>query len=241
MSLLVLGTSLVAGTLGTPWVDKLDKSGLKTLNYGINGVQLPGIIEQVKTLQIEKPKAIVIIAGGNDVYASFPELKQGFFGNGRKGRPDSSPEEFKIEMLELLSLLSEMYGEVPIGIGNIKPIGEQLDTNLNDQLRAFNGVIDEIICTKSNYSLLDFYTPLSDLCRQNNLAVKIESGNPTFMINPSRMIYIYSLYKLTLGYYSYNSIGDARGFYCTCDGSHFNERSAAIALKIVLDYLSTLK
>ncbi|KAJ3320068.1 hypothetical protein HDV06_005718 [Boothiomyces sp. JEL0866] len=212
MSLLVLGTSLVAGTLGTPWVNTLESSDLKVLNYGINGVQLPGIIEQVKSLSIPKPTAIVIIAGGNDVYASFPELQEGFFANGRKARPASSPEEFKKEFLELLGMLEEKYRGVPIGIGNIKHIGEKVDTRLNDQVRAFNKAINEIISSSANYSLLDFYTPLVKLCEQNKLSVKIQSEDVKFMVNPSRFIYIYMIYKLAFGYYSYNSIGDARGW-----------------------------
>ncbi|KAJ3269465.1 hypothetical protein HDV01_001385 [Terramyces sp. JEL0728] len=241
MSLLVLGTSLVAGTLGTPWVNSLASSDLKVHNHGLNGVQLPGMIEQLKTLQVTNPTAIIIIAGGNDVYSSFPEMAKGFFAEGRKGRPQSTPQQFKIEFLELLGILKEKYGTVPIGIGNIKHIGEHVDTKLNDQLRAYNKIIDEIVASQPSYHLMDFYTPLVKLCGKNNLTTKIASHDLAFMVNPPRMIYIYLLHKLSFGFYSYDSIGDARGFYCTCDGSHFNDRSAKIATDIVTDFLASLK
>ncbi|KAJ3303406.1 hypothetical protein HDV03_003975 [Kappamyces sp. JEL0829] len=47
------------------------------------------------------------------------------------------------------------------------------------------------------------------------------------------------MYK-SMGLWTLNQLGDARGFYCTCDGSHFNERSGVIVANEIQAFVDGL-
>ena len=251
--ILILGSSLVTGTLGAKWVDSICKPDQYTIhNHGIDGIQIPGIINFLKTSKLTiKPFAIVIVAGGNDMTCSLlPDTTEGYskMTAGRLGRPPSTPEQFEIEFEELLSLIKQIFGDkVRIGIGNIKIVGEDVNGNINNQVRAYNKILDAIIIKQNNMTLIDFYNPICALSKARysdknaSIVPIVGSDDISQIFNPGRMVKVKLWHDLTLGYYTYDYIGESYGFYCTCDGSHFNERSAAIACKVVGGYLEKLK
>ncbi|KAI8901186.1 SGNH hydrolase-type esterase domain-containing protein [Globomyces pollinis-pini] len=245
---LVIGSSLVACTLGGNWMDWMKSEKYRFHNYGINGVQIPGIIDQIQNNSIPvslKPAMIILMAGGNDLSASLKESEkiQGYekMMAGRLGRPKSSPEQFHLELTELINLIKERY-DVPLIISNIKPIGEDINGKLNDVVRTFNKVIETVIAENKNLTLLDVHTPLAALANQAKDVIKnpIGSDDISAILDPQRMITVFLYNKFSFGWYSLNDLGESRGFYSTCDGSHFNERSTAIVAQCASETLDAL-
>jgi lysophospholipase L1-like esterase len=243
-AILFLGTSLVAGTLGFPLAPELSKH-FTVHNYGINGVQLPGLIDQLNTVAIPssiRPDYIVVIAGGNDLTASLdycksmPKIIQE-----RRGRPDTNLTRFSEELKEYISLLKKKYPSAPILIGDIKPIGEDIQGSLNRLVTEYNQEISKI-AKDLQVHLIPTFDPLAEelsKLSQEEIAKLVGSDEIDKIFSPSRMITVFLLQKATLGWYSYNDMGEARGFYLTCDGSHWNERSGNVVIQSILKAIKT--
>lgn len=249
MDILLLGSSLAKCTLGVDWTKQIDATKFTIHNFGINGVQVPGVIEQMRSKSIKlfcKPSVVILIVGGNDVTASFKEMEgtPGYekIKAGRCNKPPSSPEQFKADMDELLGLIENEY-KVPIGVLNIKIYGEDVNGKLNDQIRTFNTKLSELIEKRQFAHLIDLYTPCVELASRaiNDMRGVVPMGSDDIkkIVDPSRMVSVFLWNKLTLGFYSLNKLGEHHGLYSTCDGSHFNERSAAIVAKLVSSFLES--
>ncbi|KAJ3303403.1 hypothetical protein HDV03_003972 [Kappamyces sp. JEL0829] len=254
MQILLLGSSLVAGTLGFDWIKSLklkpENKNRTFHNYGLNGAQVPGVIKHLTTVpDTVKPDVVIVMVGGNDLVSSllgkdstgYNKMKEG-----RLGRPESTPELYFAELQELVSALHAKYGAAtPIGICDIKPIGEGTGGKLNEVVALYNAQIGKLVeqCG-SHVKCIRLNSKLAELVQQGQEAAKgaavplVGSDDILQIFNPSRMVQV-MMYK-SMGLWTLNQLGDARGFYCTCDGSHFNERSGVIVANEIQAFVDGL-
>jgi lysophospholipase L1-like esterase len=247
MSILILGSSLAACTLGFNWPSQLDKK-YKVNNYGINGAQVPAVIAQLKSDTIIPksfvPKAIVLIVGGNDFSTAQPEFKKsaGYekMKKGREGLPEASIQQFRIEFGDLLTLIKTRFESLPVCVINIKPASENIEkSELNRGIQEYNKIIEQLT-NKEELVYADLFTKLIELLATNPDKTA-KSDDINHVVNGGRMVSSFIKSKATFGFCSQDSIGNANGFYITCDGSHFNERSGKVVVSLVNDFLITIK
>lgn len=252
--ILCLGSSLVAGILGANWISKLNNQRnisdkFKLLNYGINGAQVPTLLKQLTTLPSTlSPSAVILMIGVNDAIACSDGLKDSpvysKYAFERHGRPASLPQ-FEIDLKELIQELQERFKNIPIGVFDIKNAGDEIMGPLNDNIRQFNEVIYKIVRENpARLHQLKLYEPGVSLSAKakDHLQVTTAGGSTSLhhVVDPSRMITVFLYHTISFGAWSYNSLGDARGCYSTCDGIHFNERSAEIVMNEVTSFLGSL-
>ena len=235
--ILFIGSSIVAGLFGIDWISKLPpKDGFKYHNYGINGAQVPTIINLIQSNKISvKPHAIVIMVGGNDVTNSVPIEKYGGFMSERHGRPRTNPKQYGEEMEELIVLIEKKWGSISIGLFNLKPQSEKVDGNLNRIVREFNDSLYLLSQKHSQITYLDMYSKMIEALDGHEPSPKADDIE--YVVDVGRMLYVQVMRILTLGAYTLNSYSDARQFYLYCDGLHFNERAGDIVLKVIHPYI----
>ena len=239
-NIVFIGSSIVAGNFGVDWISKLPvKNGVKYHNYGINGAQVPTVINFVKSNRINfVPYAVIIMVGGNDVTNSVPIKKYGGFSMQRDGRLQTNSTRYGEEMEELFQLIVSKWGELPIGVFNLKPHSEDVHGKLNKIVEEFNASLVQRIQQRTNVTLIDMYTPL--ITSLQNRTPSPRADDIEYVVDVGRMLYVFIMRYLTFGYYSQNDFSEARGFYLFCDGLHFNERAAAIVLKSIEPFLTKL-
>lgn len=235
--ILFLGSSIVAGNFGVDWISKLPKiEGIQYHNYGINGAQVPTIINLVKSNKITiTPFAIIIMVGGNDVTNSIPLKKYGGMMSERYGRPMTNAKQFGEEIEELLHLIKDKWGVLPIGVFNLKPHSENIDGNLNLVVRSFNDILLEKVNHFPNITYLDLYSRLIKLLEGH--IPSIHADDIEYVVDIRRMLIAFILKYFN---YSMNDVGEARGFFLFCDGLHFNERAVNEVLQLFNPFLTKI-
>lgn len=236
-NIVFIGSSIVAGNLGIDWISKLSpKKGFKYLNFGINGAQVPTLINLVKSNKINvTPYAIVIMVGGNDVTNSVPIQKYDGFMSERHGRPRTSPKQYGEEMEELIQLIENKWGQIPVGVFSLKPQSEKIDGNLNQITQEFNNSLMEVAKNHSQVVYIDIYSKMIDSLRDHTPSPQADDIN--YVVDVGRMLYVQLMRYLTLGAYSLNAYSDARGFRLYVDGLHFNERAGDIVVASILPFI----
>lgn len=119
--------------MSTGYISQLPpKEGWMYHNHGINGAQVPALIQLVQSNTITvKPSAVIVMVGGNDVSNSIPFTKYTLVEFGRLGRPRTNAERFAEEMEELFNAIELKWGKIPFGVFNLKPASEDIIGSLN--------------------------------------------------------------------------------------------------------------
>ncbi len=265
---LCLGSSLVKATLGYDWISSINKtlpSNIRLINEGIDGCHVPGVTDALPDIakRIPNPSAIILMAGGNDFTHSLllQAKKEGrtdgvhpktwdIFQNHRRGRPPPTLEQFLVDYKELLDRVVGVYPECKnVAVCGLKPVGEDRNGPLNVQIREYNSKLRDIVkenSSKLNISYLEFFEPIATeisdkaLLDSEKNGAKIKKSNDILDIfNPSKMVSAKFANLFSFGFYSLDAAGKADGYFSTCDGSHYNESSGKIVVKIIKDHLET--
>ncbi|KAI9190223.1 ribosomal protein S23 [Blastocladiella emersonii ATCC 22665] len=251
--ILFLGPSLVAGTVGINWVKLLGERIAKErgptwriLNYGVNGAQIPVVIDQVNSRTMIprtiKPVAVVVVIGTNDLLLTLPDFAKNSsydkMVTARKGRPAASPLTFENEIMELTEAIIARFGDIPIGLADLPPLGENLASAINDQVKNYNAILERVHTKlhRPRVFPVAIHDPLAALVAQRYTAKSpppASASDINHILNVQRMVSLYLKSSITFGLVSYNWLGERSGFYASCDGVHLNERSAAIVVDVV--------
>ena len=176
-----------------------------------------------------KPAIILVLVGGNDVSCSFGLSA---LNAGRKGRQQTNLKVFEEEFDELLALLSKF--EAPIGLYNLKPMGEDISSHFNDRIRDYNSALATLAAKFPLATVIDVYTPFVAEITARAPTLKYKAPPATKVediVNPARIVKVVSLRYLSLGFLSWDTLGEMEGFSMSSDGIHCNERAGAIFLQ----------
>ena len=214
--------------VGFNWLRSLslELPHIQFINKGENGSQIPGVIDIIAQGFDFKPSAIICHIGGNDVSCSYNQIPA--LNASIKGRKPTNQSVFSQEFSEMLNLLAKF--DVPIGVFNLKPQGEDLSSPLNLVIRAYNALISELVAACPNATLLDVYSPFAaEIARQRPLmAYRAPVASIADVVRPGRIVRVMLLRLLLLGLASWDWLGRREGFAVSCDGLHCNERAGAI-------------
>jgi acyl-CoA thioesterase I len=236
---LCLGNSIMKADVGFNWLNALAKDvpDIEFVNKGENGSQIPGVIDIVKQGFDFKPSAILVHTGGNDVSCSYNEIPA--LNASRRGRQQTNLTVFSEEFVEMLKLLSDF--NVPIGVFNLKPQGEDLSSALNENIRKYNSTIARLVAGCPNANLLDVYTPfMAEIVNRHKLLkYKAPSSLISDIVRPGRIVRVMLLHLFLFGWVTWNWIGEWEGFVMSCDGLHCNERAGTILCTLSHQFLES--
>ncbi|KAI9136393.1 hypothetical protein BKA69DRAFT_154462 [Paraphysoderma sedebokerense] len=235
MSVLILGSSLAACTLGYNWPAQLRQP---VLNHAKDGARVGHVHSQLQQITLDTfhdkpPVAIILIVGGNDYSASLPVYRG-------HDKSCSSAEEhltrFRTQVEQLIETIHSKFAmnPPPLGFVNLKPVSENSLSPLNAGIVPYNQVIDDVVKRNASWmALIDIHAALVGELSGNAPLLGIND-----IVSPWRMVKAKCKYATVGGWYmTHDDIGKGYGFQLSCDGIHWNERSGTILLGLVQDFL----
>ena len=151
-----IGDSLTHGNIGQSWVDYLREEFPNDifLNEGINANTTWQVLQRLDPIFECKPDLIILMIGTNDALGSF-DIDSGL----RYKKNNNLPEvpSFKKYREQLPKLIDKIGLSSKIAICTLPPIGENIDSLINQHVKKFNDYI-KVIADDKNLSLL----PVSD-------------------------------------------------------------------------------
>jgi lysophospholipase L1-like esterase len=228
-----IGDSLTHGNIGQNWVDYLRQQFPHDifLNEGINGNTAWQVIQRLDPILQCQPHLIILLIGTNDALGSF-DINSGL----RYKKNNELPEAPTLEKYkEHLNELIEKIGiQSKIAICTLPPIGENVNSEVNQHVNLFNEYI-ELIAKQKKLTLLPVSEELWSDIQSRTYPSKLEY-NPKVIPLFRRIfggIFHHYLFKK-----SWNDISRAKGQWILFDQIHLNERGAEIVYKLAKNFIA---
>ena len=206
LSVICAGDSLTAGSLSANYLVALKRllPQHNFFNAGRNGDTAAGLLKRVDHLLALNPTAITILIGTNDVH-------------GMQGL-----EAYQRNLRAILLKLSEKR----VAVLSIPPLGEQPESEINLQVRAWNAAVREIT---SKYGVA--YLPLFERL----MATFTKPGKP---FNLSIGLIIVAAIRHKVLRQNFDHIAALNGFSILTDSIHLSERGADVVAELIAAWLA---
>lgn len=206
--LVLAGASTIQGTISADWVSGLYDTDMTVVNAGINGHTTEDLLNRLDRDVIDlNPDHVVLLVGTNDV------------------RGDIDPEETEVNVGKILDRL-ESETDANIALMSLQPIGEQVDSDLNAEVNAYNAVLKAQADTRG----------LAYLGLNEAITAKLTGDAPDFTFPV-----VQTAFDLFLFDKEFIEISESHGLQYLVDNVHLNERGAAIAGDLTTEWLEQVR
>ena len=229
-----IGDSLTHGNLGTCWVDYLRDEFPQDifLNEGINGDVVWQVHERLKPILKCRPDLAILMIGSNDAMGSFDESSGKGYKKNNKLPEIPTFNAYKKLLPELIDRLSEIP---KIAICTLPPIGECLDSAINQHIGKFNNFIKKT-AEEKNISVLDVSDSMWDELSKRTYPVKKN-------YNPKMTAIAKDIFGACIQHYIFKKpwdrVGESRRQWLLFDQIHLGERGARVMFNLAKGYIST--
>ncbi|MBO1901311.1 hypothetical protein J4H92_05045 [Leucobacter weissii] len=232
--LVAFGDSITHGQISAPWVghlaDRLAASGVHVVNAGLNGNLAWNLVQRLDAVTAADPDFVPILIGTNDVSGTLSPRHEALYRK-QQGIPRTPAIDWFTEQYELLLTRLRQETAANIAVIHIPPIGEQLDTEVNERVRAHNVRID-LLAERHGVPVLPLY---------DRLAARLtpEREKPPYRLDTAAMIRGMLAHRL-LGH-SWDRISTRRGMELLVDGVHLNDRAGGVVLDLVAEWVEAAR
>ena len=229
-----IGDSLTHGNLGVCWVNHLRDEFPQDifLNEGINGDVVWQVHERLKPILKCRADLAILMIGSNDAMGSFDESSGKGYKKNNKLPEIPTFNAYKKLLPELIDRLSEIR---KIALCTLPPIGEYLDSAINQHIGKFNDFIKKT-AEEKNISVLDASGSMWNELSQRTYPVKRN-------YNPKMTVIVKDMYGACIQHYIFKKpwdrVGESRGQWLLFDQIHLGERGARVMLSLTKVYIST--
>lgn len=176
--------------------------GYEFVNAGANGSTSADLLRRMDDIVACKPDAVTILIGVNDVR--------------RDGSERATRTAFRDNLEEILERL-RMRTDARIALLSLQPVGEDLDSDINDRVLHYSAVIRDVA---ARYDAT--YLPLGE-----RLRAMIEArGRPPEPYDFSFASVLVSSFRHYVMRRSWDQVAAHNGFVVHTDGIHLNDRAA---------------
>ena len=233
-TVLCLGASIVQGRISSNFVDilsqRMERDGFRFINAGVAGYQSYNVLINLESAIDIKPDFIVILVGTNDVTAV---LHPGISKLARlTNKTPQPPSEWSYHenMLQIVKIL-EQKTSAKIALVSIPPLGEDLDSPVNQRIREYNELLKKITTeTKASY------LPVFEKQEEYITSKQQTAGRP---FKGGIMPSIELLVRHFIFKQSFDIISRKNGYLLLTDGMHMNSCGAALIADTVEPFLRT--
>ena len=229
-----IGDSITHGRIGFDWVQHLSQhksaAGYRFINAGINGHVSHQVNQRLDTVLQHSPDIAVLLIGTNDVMGAF-NVADGLRYQ-KVGGLEEPPtfENFKAAYSETLRRLSV----VPkVAVCTVPPLGEVLDSPINQQVQATNAWIRQIAKEKG-IPVLPLYEQLETLLNKREFPIK-------YAYSAVRHTKLRRILSACFGHYflgqRWDECGKKNGQYLIFDHIHLGEQGAGVLAELVNQFI----
>jgi lysophospholipase L1-like esterase len=227
-----LGDSITQGQVSANYVELLKAAvgfeGTTFVNAGINGDLAFNIAQRLDAVINQKPDAITLLVGTNDVNSQFNSEWLARYRKDQKLPRDPDLTWF-VEQLD--SVLGRLRGETSarIAILEIPPLGEDLASRMNELVSEYNSELRRL-AAKHDVEVLPLNQRLVELLPKGKPVPAYEGKASKVMAAAASHLLLRR---------SWNKVSEKNGLTLLTDHIHLNERAAGIIADLISDFLKS--
>jgi lysophospholipase L1-like esterase len=227
-----LGDSITLGQISASYIEilqhRMNAKGFQFVNAGINNDLSYNVWKRLDAVISLQPDFVILLIGTNDILGSI-NPGNGFLLRLRKGLPRNPDMHWYTENLLAIVHQLKMETHAKLALASIPLLGENLKSNSNRRVMAYNAVIKEIARQEQAAYLPVFesqvaYLKASGITRGRTFHWEL---SVTAELVITRAIF----------HESYESFSRRQGFKLLTDGVHMNPKGAEIIANPIEDFL----
>lgn len=232
-----LGASLTAGSVSADYVKMLEQRpalrGFRFINHGVNGHLAWNALQRIDQVIADKPDAVAILLGTNDVNATLSERNRVHYQKFYQ-MPVEHPDMawFEENLREIVRRL-QSETKARLALISLALIGENLEHEANEKIARYNESIRQL-AAEAKIDYLPFHEQMLAYLKEH------ESERASL---PPRLEYRDGLVNITNATalhnqgVSWNEISRRNGLQLLTDGLHLNDTAAAMIADLVEGWL----
>ena len=221
-----VGDSITKGSVSSDYVavlrDRLSASGFAFVNEGVNGNLAWNVLQRLDATVARQPDVVTLLIGTNDVNATLDEKSQRSYRRSQGLPSRASLPWFQENVAAILDRLAAET-DARVLVLDIPMLGEDLSSDLNRRVDAYNATLREI-CTERAMELL----PLHD-----RLAALLPHSHQPPPYTGDRVLMVRAILGHTVLRRSWDDISRRNRLTVLTDHIHLNDRAAAVAADLV--------
>jgi lysophospholipase L1-like esterase len=234
------GASLTAGSVSADYVEMLAErptlAGCRFVNHGVNGDVAWKGLQRLDEVIAEKPDAVTILIGTNDVNATLSERNLRHYLEFYKIPTTPTREWYEENLRAIVRRLQEETG-ARIALLSLAIIGENLAHEANRRIALYNETIRRVAAsTGTDY--LPLYETMLDYLRTHEADL---AELPPRLDYRDGLVNIGNAVALHGTGLSWNEVSRRNGLLLTTDCLHLNETGAALIADLIEEWLLDAK
>ena len=225
------GDSFTHGVMSADYLatlrGRLGSDGYEFVNAGINGNLAWNVLQRLDDVVACRPDAVTLLVGTNDVLATLGPAWEPMY-----RRQQHIPVTPTLAWYEenLRAIIDRLQAETGarLAILDLPPLGEDLESEINDRVRAYNAAL-RAVAAASGVSVLPLHDRLVDLLPDDHTPPPFE-GRRNLMGS--------ALVRRLVRRQSWDQVSDAHGLALLTDHLHLNDRGAAVLADLIAGWLA---
>mgnify|MGYP000235853863 CR=1 FL=1 len=228
-TVVLLGDSITRGQVSASYIGplrrKLRSADFQFINHGVNNDTTYNLLRRIHHVEFLNPDFVTILIGTNDMIAARSDASAAFYML-NKGIPQRPTLEWSVANVRQIVRRLKKRTFAQIALLSIPMLGEDLTTQENENVRAYNRALSEIAQTEDIHFL-----PIYD-----RLAAALDgfNGRP---FQPSAPLTAEFLARRLLYSEDFNTFSQRKGYRLLIDGVHLNRRGAEIVANEIAAFL----
>jgi lysophospholipase L1-like esterase len=225
------GDSITHGVMSADYLallrSRLGGRGYQFVNAGINGNLAWNVLQRLDDVIACRPDAVTLLVGTNDVLGTLGPSWETTYRR-QQHIPVTPTLAWYVENLR--GIVDRLMAETGarLAILDLPPLGEDLASEVNDRVRAYNAALREVAAAAGVPVL-----PLHD-----RLVAQLPEGHTPPPFEGRRDLMGSALVRRLVLRRSWNEVSEAHGLALLTDDVHLNERAAAVVAELVEGWLA---
>jgi acyl-CoA thioesterase I len=225
------GDSFTHGVMSADYLaqlrGRLGADGYEFVNAGINGSLAWNVLRRVDDVVACRPDAVTLLVGTNDVLGTLGPAWETTY---RRQQHIAVTPTLAWYVENLRQIVDRLLAETGARLAmlDLPPLGEDLASETNDRVRAYNAALREVAAAAGVPVL-----PLHDRL----VAMLPQGRNPPPFEGRRELMGSALVRRLVLGR-SWDEISEAHGLAVLTDHVHLNDRAAAVVAELIGGWLA---
>jgi acyl-CoA thioesterase-1 len=225
------GDSITHGVMSADYLGplraRLGDDGCEFVNAGINGNLAWNVLQRMDDVVACRPDAVTLLVGTNDVLGTLGPAWETMY---RRQQHIAVTPTLAWYVENLRQIIDHVRVETGarLAILDLPPLGEDLASEINDRVRAYNAALREVAAADGVPVL-----PLHD-----SLVALLPEGHTPPPFEGRRDLMGSALVRRLVLRRSWDEVSEAHGLALLTDNLHLNERAAAVVAELIEGWLA---